>query len=194
MLAEVLQLRERGRPAVDPRAALALRVERAPQQQRCRRRRGPARRARPRRRDASVDVEFGGELGALGAGSQLPQLEAVAEQQAERVEQDRLARAGFAGQHREAGVELEVERFDDDEIADRQQPQHADVRYYGRSRSGVSLQCSFSRSIAKWSWPSGCRKRAACGARRDGDAVAFGQREVRLAVAVQRGIAAAHRA
>ena len=43
---------------------------------------------------------------------------------AERVEQDRLAGAGLAGQHREAGIELDVERFDDDEIADRQRAQH----------------------------------------------------------------------
>ena len=99
----------------------------------------------------SSDLERRGELGALGAGPQLAQLEAVAEQQAERIEQDRLAGAGLAGQHREAGVELEVERFDDDEIADGQEPEHRRLArpYLPRSRSGVSLQCSFSRSIAK---------------------------------------------
>ena len=37
---------------------------------------------------------------------------------------------------------------------------------YGRTLSGVSLQCSFSRSIAKWSWPSGWRSRTRCAERR----------------------------
>ena len=77
----------------------------------------------PRRdRLATRDVELRGELGALGAGLQLPQLEPVAEKERERVEQDRFAGAGLARQHREAGLELEIERLDNDEIADRQQP------------------------------------------------------------------------
>ena len=76
-------------------------------------------------RDARSTLEHRGELGPLGARPQLPQLEAIAEQQVERIEQDRLSRAGLAGQDREAGVELEVERFDDDEIADGQQAKHA---------------------------------------------------------------------
>ena len=71
------------------------------------------------------DVEPGGEFGARGAGPQLAQFEPIAEQQRQRVEQDRLARAGLAGQHGEAALELDVERIDDDEIADRECAQHA---------------------------------------------------------------------
>ncbi len=71
------------------------------------------------------DIEGCGELGALGAGLQLAQLEAVAQEQRERIEQDRLAGAGLAGQHRKAAGKLEVERLDDDEIADGQEPQHS---------------------------------------------------------------------
>ena len=168
-LAEGLQLRERGRAAVDPRPALALRVEHAAQQYVAVVRGdallgepgGDARRVR--------DVELGGELGALRARPELAELEAVAEQERQRVEQDRLARARLAGQHGKAGGELDVERFDDDEISDGQETQHGAgqrrraggseerrmragrscVQGCARMRSGVSLQWSFSRSMAK---------------------------------------------
>ena len=170
-LAQLLQLRERGGAAVDPRAALALRVEHAAQQHVA----VVGRDALLRQPGADAgrvrDRELGGELGARRARAELAHLETVAEQQAQRVEQDRLARAGFAGEHREARRELDVERLDDDEIADGQRAQHrGQIRNSFRSgaprhwsllrsdpdggsdlrmRSGVSLQCSFSRSIAK---------------------------------------------
>jgi hypothetical protein len=60
----------------------------------------------------------------LGARPQLPQLEPIAEEQVQGIEQDRLSRASFARQDRKAGIELEVERFDDDEVANRQQAKH----------------------------------------------------------------------
>jgi hypothetical protein len=143
-LAERCELRERRGAAVDPGAAAAAGVQHAPQQQRVLATEvvlgQPGAHAR-----RIVDVELGGELRALGTRPQLAQLEAVAEQEAERVEQDRLAGARLAGEHREAALELEVERLDDDEVADRQQAQHQAFR----RRSGVSLQWSFWRSIAK---------------------------------------------
>jgi hypothetical protein len=71
------------------------------------------------------NLECRREFSALCAGPQLPQLEAIAQQQAQGVEQDRFAGAGFPGQHGETAVELEVERLDDDEVADRQEPEHA---------------------------------------------------------------------
>ena len=98
--------------AVDPCAAAALRVEHAAQQHlvvvAARARARPATRAPS---GSSAMSNLGGELGTLGARAQLAELEAVAEQQAERVEEDRLAGAGFAGQHREARAELDVERL-----------------------------------------------------------------------------------
>jgi len=79
-----------------------------------------------------IAIERRGELRALGAGPQLALLEAIAEQQRQRIEQDRLAGAGFAGEHGEAAVELELERIDDDKVADRQQAQHRSVLRKGR--------------------------------------------------------------
>ena len=73
--------------------------------------RGGARRVR--------DVELGGEFGAIRARAELPRLEAIAQEQRQRIEEDRLAGARFAGQHRKTGVELGVERLDDDKIANR---------------------------------------------------------------------------
>ena len=46
------------------------------------------------------------------------------ERELQRIDQDRLARAGFAGQYREASVELDIERADDHEVAQGQTPQH----------------------------------------------------------------------
>ena len=148
-LAERLQLRERRGRAVDPRAASALRIEHAAQEDLAVAFGEPLLGQPRAHRRRVVDVERGRELGALGAGADLARLEADAEQEAERVEQDRLARAGLAGERREAGLELELEGAHDDEIADRQQPQHLQSAPRPLSRSGVSLQCSFSRSIAK---------------------------------------------
>jgi hypothetical protein len=54
----------------------------------------------------------------------LSRFEAIAEQETERIQQDRFARAGLAGQHREATFELELEGFDDDEIADGEKTKH----------------------------------------------------------------------
>jgi hypothetical protein len=119
----VAELRERRWPAVDPRAAAALRVERSTQQER------PVVAqvllaepgTKPRRYG---DVELGGDLRALTAGAQLACLEAAAEQERQRVEQDRLARAGFARQYRKAGLEFDLEGVDNGEVANRQEMQH----------------------------------------------------------------------
>ncbi len=118
--ADRLLLRERCLAAVDPRAALSLRIQHATQQQRVRVVIACETFVREPRRDvvAATDVEHRRELGARSTGSQLPRLEAVAEQESQRVEQDRLAGAGLAGQHREAALKLELERLDDDEISD----------------------------------------------------------------------------
>ena len=162
------ELRQRRGPAVDPGAASALRVQRPPQQQRAVVAGEPLLVQPGARRRVVDDVERRGEFRPFRAGTQLPQLEAIAQQQRQRVEQDRLAGAGFPGQRGEARPQLEVERVHDDEVANRKQAQHGrreDAALQRgapatRNRSGVSLQCSFSRSIAKWSCPSGCSSRA----------------------------------
>ncbi len=120
--AEIVQLRERRRTAVDPRAAASLRIERAAHQH------GIVVLAQalvlePRQRSRRVArIERRRQLRALRAGLQLAKLEAIAEQQRERVEQDGLAGARLARQHGKPAVELQLERFDDDEVADGEQP------------------------------------------------------------------------
>ena len=173
--ADVLQLRKRRGAAVDPRPAPALRIERAAEQDLAVRRAEIVRGEPCGDARGILGVEDGGELRPFRARPELAKLEPIAEEQSQAVEQDRLAGAGFPGEDRKAAVELEVERLDDDEVADRQKAKHRGPRapspcshwwtwceqaYLPCSRSGVSLQCSFSRSIAKWSWFSGCRKRA----------------------------------
>src|SRR5215813_6475744 len=100
VLARFRELRERGRAPVDPSSASTLHVERSAQQQRiafdeivlgeivasiC----------------CIVEVELGDDLGTFSTGAQLPRLETVAQEQRQRVEQDRLAGTGLAGENRE---------------------------------------------------------------------------------------------
>ena len=119
-----LSCKRRG-AAVDPRAAPALRIERATEQDLAVRRPEIVRGEPCGDTRRILSVEDGGELRPFRTRPELTKLEPIAEEQSEAVEQDRLAGAGFAGQDRKAGVELEVERFDDDEVADRQRTQHA---------------------------------------------------------------------
>ena len=58
------------------------------------------------------------------AGAHQPAVGPRAEHQAQRVEQDRLARAGLAGQHAQPAGEVEVQRLDQDDVADGEPGQH----------------------------------------------------------------------
>ena len=124
LFAQILQLRERRGAAVDPGAAPSLRVERAAQQHLAVGRAEVVRGEPVGDRRTIFHFEDRGELRALRTRPKLAKLEAIAEQQRESVEQDRLAGAGLPGQHREGIAELEVERVDDDEIANGQQAEH----------------------------------------------------------------------
>ncbi len=62
--------------------------------------------------------EFGADLGFLLAFAHQSRFGALAEHDRQRVDEDRFAGAGLAGQHGEAGLEFQVEPVDDDEIAD----------------------------------------------------------------------------
>ena len=71
-----------------------------------------------------VRVEFGGDVGTaspvrttLGVGTR-------AERERQRIDEDRLAGAGFAGENGKATVEFEIERGDDDEVAYREMAKH----------------------------------------------------------------------
>ena len=63
-------------------------------------------------------VEAGGDHGLRLALADQAAVGAGAEREAERIEQDRLAGAGLAGQHAEAGAEFEVEALDQHDVAD----------------------------------------------------------------------------
>jgi hypothetical protein len=75
-----------------------------------------------RRREREVGADVGlGRAFAHHAGVAAP-----AQRQLQRIDQDRLAGAGLAGEDREAG-ELEFDRVDDDEVADGQCAQHEET-------------------------------------------------------------------
>ena len=86
-----------------------------------------------------------GNLGTFGARAHLRRIGALAQRQGQSIDQYRLARPRFPGQRRESCLELQIQRFDDGEIPDRQVAQHVEAR----PAQYISLQCSFSRSIAK---------------------------------------------
>ena len=81
---------------------------------------GHERARRMRRRQ----LEGRGHLSLLGAMAHQGGIAARAERQREGIEQDGLAGAGLAGQHREAGREVDVEPVDQDDVADREPGQH----------------------------------------------------------------------
>ncbi len=79
----------------------------------------------PCRRMALGDVEGGRHLALLRAMADQARIAAAAERQREGIEQDGFARAGLAGQHREATGKFDIEPFDQDDVTDRQTRQHA---------------------------------------------------------------------
>ena len=66
----------------------------------------------------TIDAQGKSRAWINGSGATIAQLREAAEHQAERLDQDRLAGAGLAGQHRETRRELEVQRVDDREVLD----------------------------------------------------------------------------
>ena len=76
----------------------------------------------------------GGDLGAVGAMPNDFSTGATASGEQQGVDQDRLAGAGFAGEHRQAGGELQLGGIDDCEIAD------LDVEEHG-ARQSSDLAC-----------------------------------------------------
>ena len=67
------------------------------------------------------------DFGSLRAVPHRAAVRATADGQQQRVDQDRLAGAGFAREHGEAAAELEFDRLDDGEVADLQVRQHSGV-------------------------------------------------------------------
>ena len=88
-----------------------------------------------RRRMPLRHVEHRGDLALLGAVAHQAGIAAAAERQREGIEQDGFARAGLAGQHREATGEFDIEPFDQDDVTDRQTRQHAKYKFLSRDPS-----------------------------------------------------------
>ncbi len=76
------------------------------------------------RRMVALDLEGGRDLPLLGAVAHKARVAAAAERKREGIEQDRLARAGFAGEHRQAGRVVDVEPFDQDDVTNRETGEH----------------------------------------------------------------------
>ena len=79
---------------------------------------------------AGRQVEGGRHLALLGAMAHQAAIAAPAEGERQRIEQDRLARAGLARQHGETLVEGNVEPFDENDVADRKMNEHDRDRRY----------------------------------------------------------------
>ena len=91
------------------------------------------------------DVEGGRDLGLIGAGAQQPAVRPVAERQAERIQQDRLAGTGLAGQRAQARGEFQLKPVDQNDVADRETAQHTRGRQLTESQTR-EIQESASRS------------------------------------------------
>ena len=72
----------------------------------------------------AAHVEHGRDIALGSPAADKAQIAAAAERERQRVEQDRLAGAGLAGEHREALRQRNVQRVDDDDVADREGGEH----------------------------------------------------------------------
>ena len=132
-LAEVFQLLDGGRIAVDECPRAAVRADNAAQQA------GivlveslvlqPAAHGRQ-----GSDVEFGAELGPLRPVANELTAAPVSQDESHGIDEDGLARASLTGEDRHAGTELYVDLVDDREIPDLQARQHDLSRRASRIR------------------------------------------------------------
>ena len=84
---------------------------------------------------------------------------AAAEQQADRLDEDRLAGPGLAGQDVEAGLELDLDRVDDREMLDAEEAEHAEKRENSNRNIGltaVSRHDTVLHILVRGSAPARC--------------------------------------
>jgi hypothetical protein len=74
-----------------------------------------------------VEIKFGADLGTLAAGAYQAGVGALAEGKGQRVDKNRLAGAGLAGERAETALELEFQVIDQHKVANRQPAQHDGV-------------------------------------------------------------------
>ena len=70
------------------------------------------------------EFKAGGDAGLIFPGADQAGIGAIPQHQPQRIEQDRLAGPGLASQHTQPPGEIEVERFDQNDIADGEAGQH----------------------------------------------------------------------
>jgi len=112
-IGQCLELSHRGRAAVDPRAAATIGVHRAAQQQAVLDGETLLFEPWPQR---GRRVEFGRDVAACCAFAHHTALSPGTQGELQRVDQDGLAGAGFAGEHAEAALQFQVQRLHDDKI------------------------------------------------------------------------------
>ena len=119
-------LRQRRRAAVDPGARTAVGAQRAPQLAFVAvvefLRAQPVERGR-----GIVERELRGQLRAFGAVADHAAVGALAAEEAERIHQQGLAGAGFAGNHGQARTELQFDRGGDGEVAQGEAGEHGGI-------------------------------------------------------------------
>ena len=76
------------------------------------------------RRMRARQIEGRRHLSFAGAVAHQRHIAARAERECKGIEQDRLAGAGLAGQHRKAGRKIDVEPIDQDDVADGEAGEH----------------------------------------------------------------------
>src|SRR5271169_5310297 len=113
------------------------------------------------RRMVASDQEFCRYYGLLSPGSNQPALRPLAERQAQRIEQNRLAGAGLARQHAEAGTQREVEAVDQYNIANIEAEQHCKPQVVALNHIGANAAkpASARRLGANAAKPASARRR-----------------------------------
>ena len=78
------------------------------------------------------DVEAGENVRLVGTGAYHAAVGAIAQRQAERVEHDRLAGTGFAGDDAHAAAQFQIQLIDDGVVANGQMDQHGRLPRFAR--------------------------------------------------------------
>ena len=149
-----LELRQRRRAAVDEGTRAAAGIDYAAQDQRAVISSETGFIEPSGKCGQTVDGEPGGNFGTGGAAAHHPAFGTVAQCQGERVDQDGFAGPGLAGEHGQPGLEIQLDRLDQQVVADGKVRQHGDALC-------VKAFCPSAASAA--GYRSSCRRAGATG-------------------------------
>jgi len=125
-VAELAQQPDARRLVIDKGAAAAVRTEQPAQYDCLALAVEPGLAQNRMRRVVAADREFGRYDGLMRSGPHQPGLRPLAEREAQRIEQDRLAGPGLAGQYAKSRTQGEIETIDQNNVADGQAEQHCE--------------------------------------------------------------------